>query len=59
VVEQLAELAVGQLAALEPRLDPPERPPDLRPRVVRPLALGQDLQPELVKVKFRVFRTVA
>ena len=59
MVEQLAELAVGQLAALQPRLDAPERPPDLRQRVVRPFALGQDLQPELLKVKFQASRTVA
>ena len=53
-IEQLAEFAVGQLAALQARLDQAERPPDLGGRVVGPLSLGQDFHPELGKIKVSV-----
>ena len=55
-VEQLAELAVGQLAPLHARLDQAERPPDLGGRVVGPLAFRQDRYAELGKVKVRCHR---
>ena len=41
-IEQRAELGVGQLVALGAGLDQAERPPDLRARVVGPLAGADD-----------------
>ena len=58
-VEQLAELAVRQVAPLEPGLDQAERPPDLGRRVVGPLAFRQDLDAELGQIKISGIRTTS